>query len=167
MKIFSSIIVVVLSASGFLCAESQSQIRDRLVGTWKLVSAEYTMKDGSQRPYGNLGPRGKGFLIYAADGYMCADLVNPDRPRWGDVVHPTMEEKLSAAEGTFAYCGRYEIDAAGKQIVHLPEVASRPDYVGSRQVRPYKFEGGRLVLSDVETEEPGAVRWKVIWEKVR
>jgi hypothetical protein len=75
-----------------------------------------------------------------------------------------MEERLSAAAGTFAYCGRYEIDAARKQIVHLPEVASRPGYAGSRQVRPYKFKDGRLVLSDVETEEPGAVRWKVIWE---
>jgi hypothetical protein len=167
MKIFSCIIAVVLSASGFLCAQSESQIRDRIVGTWKLVSAEYTMKDGSKRPYGDLGPRGKGFLIYAADGYMCADLVNPDRLKWADVVHPKMEERLSLANRSFAYCGRYEIDATKKQIVHLPKVASRPDYVDSRQVRPYKFEGGGLVLSDVETEESGVVRWKIVWEKVR
>jgi hypothetical protein len=167
MKIFSCIIAVVLSASGFLCAQSESQIRDRIVGTWRLVSAEYTMKDGSKRPYEDLGPRGKGFLIYAAGGYMCADLVNPDRFKRAGVVHPKMEEGLSLADGSFAYCGRYEIDATKKQIVHLPEVASRPDYVDSRQVRPYKFECGRLVLSDVQTEEPGAVRWTIVWEKAR
>ena len=51
-----------LSASGFLCAQSQSQIRDRIVGTWKLVSTEYTMKDGSKRPYPEtFGPEERDF----------------------------------------------------------------------------------------------------------
>ena len=31
------------------------------------------------------------------------------------------------------YCGRYEIDVKQKQIVHLPEVATSPTDVGSRQ----------------------------------
>jgi hypothetical protein len=51
-----------------------------------------------------------------------------------------------------------EIDAKQKQIIHLPEVATDPGYVGSRQVRPYVFEGGRLVLSDVEKDDPLVAR---------
>jgi hypothetical protein len=105
--------------------------------------------------------------MYQRDGYMCADLVNPDRPKWGDPVHTTPEEKVAAADGSFAYCGRYEIDAAQKQIIHLPEVASDPGYVGSRQVRPFVFDGGRLVLSDVEKNDPAVARWKIVWEKVQ
>jgi len=155
-----------------LCAawafgQTESEIRDRIVGTWKLVSAEDIMKDGTTRPYPTYGPHGKGFLMYQHDGYMCADLVNPDRPKWADPVHTTPEEKVAAADDTFAYCGRYEIDARQKQIIHLPEVATDPGYVGSRQVRPYVFEGGRLVLSDVEKNDPAVARWKIVWEKVQ
>jgi hypothetical protein len=153
--------------SGFVIAQGESEIRDRIVGTWKLVSAEQTLKDGTTRPYPQYGLNGKGFLMYARDGYMCADLVNPDRPKWVDPIHPTTEEKVSTADGSFAYCGRYEIDVKQNRLVHLPEVATDPGYVGSRQIRPYKFEDGRLVLSDVEREEPGVLRWKIVWEKVR
>ena len=85
---------------------------------------------------------------------MCADLVNPDRPKWADPVHPTQEEKLAAADGTLAYCGRYEIDVKQKQIVHLPEVATDPGDVGSRQIRPYTFENGRLVIADPQGNIP-------------
>jgi hypothetical protein len=47
------------------------------------------------------------------------------------------------------------------------EVATDPGYVGSRQVRPYVFEGGRLVLSDIEKDDPSVARWKIVWEKVK
>ncbi len=97
---------------------------------------------------------------------MCADLVNPDRPEWGDPDNPTPEEKITTVDGSFAYCGRYEIDVKEQSIIHLPEVATNPGYVGSRQIRPYEFVAGRLVLSDASTI-PGVVRWQIVWEKVR
>jgi hypothetical protein len=146
--------------------ETESEILDRIVGTWKLVSTEETLNDGSTRPFAAYGPRAKGFLTYQRDGYMCALLVNPDRQKWADPVHATVEEKAAAADGTFAYCSRYEIDVKQKQIVHLPEVATDPGYVGSRQIRPYMFEGNRLVFSDVEKRDPTVSRWKIVWEKV-
>jgi len=156
---------VLCAASAF--SQTESEIRDRIVGTWKLVSAIDIMKDGTTRPYPRYGPHGEGFLMYQRDGYMCADLVNPDRAKWADPVHTTPEEKVAAADGTFAYCGRYEIDVTQKQLIHIPEVATDPGYVGSRQVRPYVFEGQRLVLSDVEKNDPTVARWKIVWEKVR
>jgi lipocalin-like protein len=82
---------LVCAASGV--SQTESEIRDRIVGTWKLVSAEDIMKDGTTRPYPTYGPHGKGFLMYQRDGYMCADLVNPDRPKWVDPVHTTPEER--------------------------------------------------------------------------
>ena len=86
---------MVCAASAF--SQTESEVRDRIVGTWKMVSAEDTMKDGTIRPYPAYGPHGKGFLMYQRDGYMCADLVNPDRPKWADPVHTTPEEKAAAA----------------------------------------------------------------------
>jgi hypothetical protein len=34
--------------------------------------------------------------MYQRDGYMCADFANPDRPKWIDPVHVTVEEKVAA-----------------------------------------------------------------------
>jgi len=100
------------------------------------------------------------------DGYMCAQLMNPDRPKWTDPLLTTVEAKAAAADGAFAHCGRYEIDVQQRWIMHLPEVATDPGYVGSRQIRPFSFEAGRLILSDVEKNDAAVARWKIIWEKV-
>ena len=143
--------------------ETEAEVRDRLVGTWKLLSAEETLKDGSTRPFPQFGPRGKGSLMYQAHGYMSAFLVNPDLST--TPLHGTLG-RHNARNRVFAYCGRYEIDAERKQIVHLPEIATDPGFVGSRQVRPYQFEGERLIFSDVEKNDPAVSGWKIVWEKV-
>ena len=164
----SMLFVLLLSLiSSCTFGQTESDIRSRLIGTWKLVSAEETLKDGSTRPFPAFGSHSKGFLMYQRDGYMCADLVNPDRPKWADSAHKTNEEKIAAGEGTFAYCGRYEINVEQKQIVHLPEVATDPGYVGSRQIRPYRFEEDKLILGDVEKQDPAVVRWKIVWQKLK
>jgi hypothetical protein len=46
-------------------------------------------------------------------------------------------------------------------------VASDQGYLGSRQVRPYRFEGERLIFSDVEKDDPAVARWKIVWETVQ
>lgn len=148
-------------------AQTEMEIRNRIVGTWTLVSMEQVMKDGTTRPFPSFGPHAKGFLMYQAEGYMCGEIVNPDRPKWADPARITPKEKLAAAEGAFAYCGRYEIDVKRERIVHLPEVATDAGYVGSRQIRPYRFESGRLILSDVEKDDPSVSRWKLTWEKAQ
>jgi hypothetical protein len=158
------LLAFVLCGSSVL-GQTESDIRDRIVGTWKLVSTEQTLKDGTTRPYPQYGAQGKGFLMYQRDGYMCADLVNPDRAKWADPMHPTSEEKLAAGDGTFAYCGRYEIDVRQQQIIHLPEVATDPGYVGSRQSRPYSFQDGRLIFSSDIKNDPTVARFKIVWEK--
>ena len=167
MRNSAFILLALALCTSSLLGQTEAEVRQRIVGTWKLVSTEETMKDGSTRPFPQLGAHGKGFLMYQSDGYMCADLVNPDRPKWTDPAHPTAQEKLPAANATFAYCGRYEIDVEQKQIIHLPEVATSPDYVGSRQIRPYTFQDGRLILGDVEKNDPTVARWKIVWEKIR
>jgi hypothetical protein len=148
-------------------SETKSEIRDRIVGTWKLVSTEEILKDGTSRSFPAFGPHATGFLMYQGDGYMCAVLANPDSLKSADPAHATPEEKAAAADGTFFYCGRYEIDMENGSIIHLPEMASDPGYVGSRQVRPYRFASGRLIFSDVEKDDPAVARWKIVWEKVQ
>ena len=84
MKNGTLMLAALLMGNGTVFAQSEAEIRDRIVGTWKLVSTEQILKDGTTRPYPTYGSHGKGFLMYSRDGYMCADPVNPDRPRWVD-----------------------------------------------------------------------------------
>ena|SRR5215469_8022135 len=146
-------------------SETELEVRRRVVGTWKLVATEETLKSGGTRPFPQFGPHGKGFLMYQADGYMCVVLEDPDRAKWDDPVRATHGEKVASADGTFAYGGRYEIDAERRQIVHLPEIATADGYVGSRQVRPYQFEGERLIFADVEKADTDVASWKIVWER--
>ena len=141
-------------------------IRDRFIGTWELVSNEDRLTDGSTRPYPASGPHGKGYLVYTADGHMCAELMNPDRPAWKDPQNPSDAEKASAIDGFVAYCGRYEIDEANKVMYHYPEVAWSPNYVGTKRPRPYKFKGDLLTFSDKVTNEPGVESYSITWRKV-
>jgi hypothetical protein len=167
MKSFTLVLLALALSISSAFGQTESEVRSQIAGTWKLVSTEQTLKDGTTRPYPEYGVNGKGFLMYQRDGYMCADLVNPDRRKWVSDGHPTSEEKLAAGGSTFAYCGRYEIDVRNKQIIHLPEAATDPAYVGSRQIRPYTFQDGRLILSDAEKNDPIVARWKIVWKKVQ
>ena len=138
----------------------------RIIGAWELVSTEERMVDGSKRPYQDVGPNGKGYLMYTADGHMCAALMNPDRAPWGDVNKPTDAEKLLAIDGFFGYCGRYEIDTANHVIYHYPEVASDPNFVRTEQKRPYSLDGDLLTFSDKDTA-PGVESYSIRWKKTK
>jgi Lipocalin-like domain len=154
--------IAVLAQTG----QDEAEIRRKIVGTWKLVFEEDTLKDGSKTH--EYGPNGKGFLMYSADGHMCAVEMNPNRPQWKNPVRPTQQEKAEAFDGSYGYCGPYEIDMKHSQLIHLPEVSTGPGYVGTRQLRPYQFEGNRLILTGGTVEdEPKVASWKVVWEKVR
>jgi len=159
-------LIVACSVAEVRKKDSSSKVRARIIGTWELVSTEERMTDGSKRPYLDVGPHGKGYLIYTADGHMCAAGMNPDRPAWHDVDKPTDAEKLRAMDGFFGYCGRYEIDAINHVIYHYPEVALDPNALGTKQPRPYKFEAEKLTFSDKDTAL-GVVSYVISWKKIK
>jgi hypothetical protein len=50
-------------------------------------------------------------------------------------------------------------------IVHSPDVAFLPNYIGTMQKRPYRLEGHRLIFSGAEPT--GDIKsWSIVWEKV-
>src|SRR5882724_5135102 len=138
----------------------------QFVGTWKLVSTEEKLKNGSSRPYQDVGPHGTGYLIYTADGHMCAELTGADRPKWN--APPTTAQKIAAMETFFAYCGRFEIDEVNHVMWHYPELSLDPNFVGIKGSRPYRLEGNRLIFSGKqapEEDDQTVDRWMIVWEK--
>jgi len=149
---------------GVVQARAAQSVRERFVGTWRLVVDENISREGKVT-YPDVGPHGVGYLIYAPDGHMCVGLMNPDRPKWKEPREPTEKEKIALFDSFYAYCGRYEINEAEHVMMHLPEMASTPDYVNSKQPRPYSFEGDRVTFSGPELAPQGGT-YRIVWQKV-
>jgi beta-alanine degradation protein BauB len=148
-------------------ASAPSSARDRLVGTWRLVSAEDVHPDGSAQPFPEYGPRPVGYLMYDSTGHMCVTLANPSPPHWADPAKPTDAERVLTHKAMEAYCGTYEVREKEGQVIHRPELAEWPHYIGSDQVRNFRFEGDRLILSLEETIPNGGWRRsRITWERV-
>lgn len=136
----------------------------QLVGSWRLVSVEVTLKDETVKPDDRFGPHARGYIMYEPDGHMCAEIMNPDRGAWKNPNKPTDEEKIAAFDGFIAYCGTYKLDAEHSTVTHYPEVAENPPYVGSTQPRPFKIEGKRLIITPASTD-PNVAKLVLIWER--
>jgi hypothetical protein len=59
------------------------------------------------------------------------------------------------------------IDAEKYILVHLPEISMTQDYIGTRQIRPFRFEGTRMILGDNEKDDLEIESWQIVWEKVK
>src|SRR5271168_1224594 len=101
---------------------------DKLVGTWKLVSASSTTSAGvrSETPYG-AGP--SGFLTYTEDGRMSTVISYGGRKplSFGRTGLALQEEQAEAFKTFLAYAGRYVLSDG--QMTHRVEVSSIQNYV--------------------------------------
>ncbi len=131
------------------------------VGTWKLVSWEVTRPDGTvHHPYGK---HVVGYLIYTADGYMSAQIMDPDRrqsrpgfPLEAAAAQSLTDPDRARAYSTYvSYCGTYTVE--GNRVTHHVKAGLIPSWTGSEQTRPYRFDHGDLII------EVGQQR--LIWER--
>ena len=116
------------------------------------------------QPAPDLGAHAQGFLIYTSSGHMCAQLMNPERARWADAAKPTDAERAAAMRGFASYCGRFEVNEADQVMIHYPETAWSPNYVGTVQMRPYHFESDDRLVYSAKNED--GTFWRVEWERV-
>jgi len=149
-------------------AHPEPSARERLIGTWRLVSAGTFRPDGTFEPFSEYGPNPKGYLMYDTTGHMCVSLSNANHPRWANPEKPTDAERLRSFDAFFAYCGGYEVREKESRVIHRPEVGSWPHYLGTDQSRDFRFDGDRLMLSSEETPPGGEHRrYQITWERVR
>jgi hypothetical protein len=127
-------------------ADTQS-LHERLIGSWKLVSYEARNDDGRGVIY-PLGKDAKGYLLYTPDGYMSAQIMQLNRPRFqtADPSGGTDAESALAARGYLAYSGPYHVED-DSVVVHQPEVGLSPNWVDQTQSRRAALIGRRLELS--------------------
>lgn len=139
---------------------------EKLVGTWRLVSASSTDASGAQMepPYGT-DPAG--FLTYTRDGRVTALISYGGRKplSMGAKPQALLEEQAEAFKSFLAYGGRYRLEA--DKVIHSIEISSIQNYVNRELVRRVKFESHRLVLITPTTMVNGKMQTiELAWERL-
>ncbi len=142
-----------------------SELHSPLIGTWRLVSTEQRLMDGTVRPSPIYGPNGVGYLIYGAANRMCVLLMNPDRPRWVSEDEPTFEDMKTTIDGFIAYSGVYEINEAEGFVLHHIDAHIIPNAIGESLKRYFVLSGNRLMLRNAPPLPPGVVEYTLTWER--
>jgi Lipocalin-like domain len=135
---------------------------NKLVGTWKLVSASTATSTGerNETPY---GPGPAGLLTYTADGRVAAMISHGGRNSLPTFAK--LNEQAEAFKTFFAYAGRYKLN--GNEVIHSVEISSIQDYVGKDLVRSVKFQGDQIVLVTPPTPVKGKSQtFELIWGRL-
>ena len=139
---------------------------NKLVGTWKLVSASTVDASGKQdqTPYG-LNP--VGFLTYTEDGRVTALISHGGRKTLSIGAKPPalLEEQAAAFKTFLAYGGRYRL--SGDNVIHSVEISSVQNYVNKELVRSVKFQGDQIVLVTPPTMMNGKLQtFELVWRRL-
>lgn len=128
---------------------SPESLREQLVGTWKLISAEdVDPKTGKWIPY-TFGNPPSGYFIYDATGHASIQIMTTPPVTIASPDSPTPEEALAIFNGYIAYYGTYSVDDANISV--QVEGAWDPTQVGTNQARPYLLSGDTLIIGDQTT----------------
>ncbi len=134
------------------------------LGTWRLLSWENRDPAG-ERSY-PLGPGAVGYITYTADGYIFAQIMAAERAplTTQNPFGGADAEAAAAARSHMSYCGTYEV--RGSEVVHRVAVSDFPNWVGGEQLRFYKFEDEKLILSAPPFQtKKGEITTFLIWER--
>jgi hypothetical protein len=134
------------------------------LGSWTLVSWRISTEDGQWRY--PLGEKAEGRLVYSSDGYMFAALMAADRPDFlgSDPLAGSAYECLTAVRSYHTYCGRYQL--RDDHVVHSVEMCLCPNLIGSQQIRFYRFEDDRLILTTPPLKRAGVCGVaELVWQK--
>jgi hypothetical protein len=139
-----------------------TSLRDRLLGSWRLVTWKW---EDAQGPVTSpLGEDPLGQLMYDAAGRVSAQLMRRNQPPlhdddWRNAVD---EEKARAWSGYIGYFGTFTVDEDGGAVTHHIEGGWFPNLIGTQQLRRCTFDGDQLSL---EAQTPWG-RVTILWERI-
>jgi len=132
----------------------------QFISTWELVSFMETSPSGEvSYP---LGAGAVGQMTYEASGHMSAHLCESGLQKFAsdNTQAATPEETVVAWKAYVGYWGTYTVDAANQRVEHLVLGSWFPNWVGTKQVRTYRFEGDELHLEGDLTAGHATLIWK-------
>jgi hypothetical protein len=144
-----SLFLGMIPVSGLAQSSSQG-IRDRFVGSWRLVWLEEQGADGEVHRTDCTG-----LLVYTRDGHMSVQVMYRDpQPANGT-------GSVQYAQGGYeASFGRYEIEESSQTFTYHVDGALVRSLIGKDLKRVYEISGKQLIVKSSNPNE----HWKVAWE---
>jgi hypothetical protein len=131
------------SASG--TPDRNTEIRNRLLGAWKLVSLEEPSTDGQVQRADCTG-----MFVFTRNGKASVQ-----------VMYRTAQTGSAYAQGGYeASYGSYRIDSSSTFTFHIDGALVRT-LIGKDLKRGYEISKNRLVVKSTDPNE----HWKVVWER--
>ena len=145
---------------------SAAQLRDRLVGTYRLLSYQRKLVATGETE-DLLGKAPTGYIIYTRGGRMMAFFASDVRPRPTDFATITDKERADLFKTMVAYSGTYDFD--GQKVTHHIDASWNQFWTGTNVVRHVAFEGRRAIYTTEPA--PSSVDGKLsvvvlVWEKL-
>jgi len=140
-----------VSAALMLLVATPAAFAQSIQGRWKLLAAEDVRADGTTARY-PWGRHPAGSIV--VEGTACyLQIMSTDTPSFSAAA-PVEQMRASLLSSYIAYSGTCTIDEAGGKVTLKVDAAWRPDYVGTEQVRFFRFDNGRLIFGPA----PGSIR---------
>jgi Lipocalin-like domain len=139
-------------------------LKDKFVGTWKLVAVEQRNAKGEVVPPAAdaVNQNRTGYLIYDPAGYMAVSLMPVGRKKYAG-AQPTDEEAKAAITGYTAYFGTFTINEKEQVVTHHLEGSLNPA-MGKDQNRGFELSGNRLTLKPPAAANGNQSR--LTWERM-
>jgi hypothetical protein len=160
-------LILGLAGVGPLAAQSApnraGSVKDRFIGTWKLVSIETrTAKGEVVQPAAGTNQNRLGYIVYDPAGYMAVTIMPMGRKKYAG-AQPTDEEAQATVAGYTGYFGTFTINEKEQYVTHHLQGSVNPG-MGANQQRFFELSGNRLTLKP----PPGANgnQQRLTWERM-
>lgn len=147
-------------------------VAEKLTGAWRLVSIE-TLRPNGEVIYPYYGKHPEGLLIYDRSGWMSVQIVSDPKPEIpksdsrAAILAATPEQKASAFEGYYAYCGTWTVDPSGPTVTHHLKQSLYPGESGEDFIRQLTFDGDRLTLIAKVHEMGEDHQRRLVWQRIQ
>ena len=140
-------ILALCSAAVMLCPETELAISAEslspIVGTWQLTEYSQLILDTKEviRPFGD---HPIGYIQYSPGGHMLVFLTAGELKRPSSATY-TDSERAEIHKGIInGYVGTYTVN--GNKVIHHVLTSSRPEFMGSDQIRYFEVSGKTLII---------------------
>jgi len=151
----------------------QPSIKERLLGTWMLVSIEAVRQDRGRSPLFGADP--KGIAVFDRNGHYIISVMRSDRPAFAanDRMQGTAEENKATSQGTITYFGTYSVNETDRTMVIDIDASSFPNWNGTAQERLVTITedvaaiGDRRLKLTVPPASTGGAAIEALWRRAK
>jgi hypothetical protein len=136
----------------------------KILGIWKIVSWESEFQaTGEREPV--MGKNPTGYIVFTPEGRMMTVITGE-----GWKAPKTDQDRADIFKSLFAYTGMYRLE--GDKWITKVDVSWNPAWVGTEQVRFFRFDGDRLQVISAWVQsttrpEKGMGRAIITWERAK